>query len=229
MGVVVVDLNANESVTPTINKIIAAQKRLDKVYQQTVKAQSKAFMNAGKVQQVFSAKVANTEAAIRRQIAALRLVQQNVTLGGTAYQKAGQQIQLYQNKLNAVNAAGVKKTGVFQKMQTSVVGLGNAFVALGAGLAARGFVDAGVQAERTQRALKFLGDQYGETAQLNDAASRAAGRFALGQTEARKQVTALFGRLRPMGKSMEDIESVFNGVNVAAAQDWFSCCRCYGD
>ena len=218
MGTVVIDLTGRDGVTPVISKVITAQKKLDAVYQNTVKRQNKAFASAGQVQQVFSAKVANTEAAIRKQIAALRQVQQNVTIGGQVYQKAGQQIEQYQARLNAAGGAANKKVGILGRFRQSALGAGQALASLGAGLAVKGFVQAGVEADRTAKRLKFLGDQFGESAKLQEFANEAAERFTLGQTDAANAVGDLFGRLRPMGTSLDDIKTVFNGVNVAAKQ-----------
>ncbi len=218
MGVVVIDLTGRDGVTPVISKIAAAQKKLDAVYQKTVKRQNQAFAGAGKVQQVFSTKVANTEAAIRKQIAALRQVQQNVTLGGQVYQKAGQQIDQYQARLNTAGAAATKKVGVLGRLRESAIGASQALAALGAGLAVKGFAQAGIEADRTAKRLKLLGDEYGETAALQKLAAEGAEKFTIGQTQAAAAVSDLFGRLRPAGVSLKDIETVFNGVGVAAAK-----------
>jgi tape measure domain-containing protein len=69
-----------------------------------VEAQQGTFAKASTVQGVFSARVLNTEKAIRAQIAALREVQSSVKLGGALYQKAASQIQAYEKTLRDVNA-----------------------------------------------------------------------------------------------------------------------------
>jgi tape measure domain-containing protein len=106
----------------------------------------------------------------------------------------------------------------FNKMKGSAVNLQGVLASLGVGAAIKGFADAGVQADRTAKRLKFLGDQFGESAKLQQFANEAAEKFAIGQTDAANAVGDLFGRLRPMGTSLDDIKTVFNGVNVAARQ-----------
>lgn len=108
--------------------------------------------------------------------------------------------------------------GKFKNLQGSAVKLQSVLGSLALGAVAKGFADAGVQADRTAKRMKFLGDQFGETAKLQAFANEAAKKFTLGQTDAANAVSDLFGRLRPMGVSMKDIQTVFNGVNVAAKQ-----------
>ena len=42
-------------------------------------------------------------------------------------------------------------------------------------------------------------------------------KFNLSQTEAERQLAQVYGRLRPLGLSLQDIESTFNGFRTAAA------------
>ena len=60
-----------------------------------VEASGGGFAKASTVVGVFTAKVKNTENAIRAQIAALREVQASVQLGGALYQKAAGQIKFF--------------------------------------------------------------------------------------------------------------------------------------
>jgi|TARA_Y100000289_G_scaffold450_1_gene450 tape measure domain-containing protein len=106
----------------------------------------------------------------------------------------------------------------FKNLQSRAVSLQGVLGSLGVGAVVKSLADAGVQADRTAKRLKFLGDQFGESAKLQQFANEAAEKFTLGQTDAANAVGDLFGRLRPMGTSLEDIKTVFNGVNVAAKQ-----------
>lgn len=118
----------------------------------------------------------------------------------------------------SVRGATEKAGRSFNKLKGQATSLQGVLVSLGAAAAVKGFAQAGIQADRTAKRLKFLGDQFGETARLQEFANKSAEKFTLGQTDAANAVADLFGRLRPMGTSMEDIETVFNGVNVAAKQ-----------
>ena len=112
---------------------VAALQRVNTASTQAETATQKlksAFATAGQVQSVFSAKVANTEAAIRKQIAALREVQSNVQLGGALYQKAGKQIAEYESKLQSANrASGAAETGL-SRLRNAATGLLAGFAAL---------------------------------------------------------------------------------------------------
>ena len=122
-------------------------------------------------------------------------------------------------KLNQSIRGGLGKAGTsFKNLQSKAVSLQSALGSLAIGAVVKGFADAGVQADRTAKRLKFLGDQFGESAKLQAFANEAAEKFTLGQTDAANAVGDLFGRLRPMGTSLDDIKTVFNGVNVAAKQ-----------
>ena len=122
-------------------------------------------------------------------------------------------------KLNQSIKGATDKAGrSFNNLKGQATKLRSVLVSLGAAAAVKGFAQAGIEADRTAKRLKFLGDQFGETAKLQAFAQEAAEKFTLGQTDAANAVADLFGRLRPMGASMEDIETVFNGVNVAAKQ-----------
>jgi tape measure domain-containing protein len=99
-----------------------------------------------------------------------------------------------------------------------LTGLGSVMAGIGAGAALGGFVKAGIEADRTAKTTKALADQYGETAKLTKFASDASDRFGLGQTQAAKAVNDLYGRLRPMGVSLGDVQKTFVGVNNAAAK-----------
>ena len=106
----------------------------------------------------------------------------------------------------------------FTNLTKQATSLNSVLVSLGAAAAVKGFVQAGVEADRTAKRLKFLGDQFGETDRLQELANKSAEKFAIGQTDAEKAVSDLFGRLRPMGVSLEEVGTVFEGVNVAAKQ-----------
>lgn len=122
-------------------------------------------------------------------------------------------------KLNDAFQQTTKKVGgSFNRLKNQATSLQGVLVSLGAAAAVKGFAQAGIEADRTAKRLKFLGDQFGETSKLQELANKSAEKFAIGQTDAEKAVSDLFGRLRPMGVELADIETVFEGVNIAAKQ-----------
>lgn len=130
----------------------------------------------------------------------------------------------------AVNLDATRALAGLKGLDTAVKGLGSAVsrvgqamsglagiaATIGAGAAVSGFVKAGIEADRTGKTIKALAGQYQETEGVTKLASEAAKQFGLGQTTAAKAVADLYGRLRPMGVSLDDIGKTFNGVNKAA-------------
>ena len=107
--------------------------------------------------------------------------------------------------------------GKLQTLGGKFATFGGAIASLGAGAALKGFLDAGVAADRTGKTITALAGSYKEVAGVNKIANQAAKEFGLGQTTAAKSVADLYGRLRPMGVSLKDVGATFNGVNKAAA------------
>ena len=112
----------------------------------------------------------------------------------------------------AVKGLGGGVTRLGQQMS----GLAGIAAGIGTGAAVSGFVKAGVEADRTAKTIKALAGQYKETEGVTRLAADAAKQYGLGQTTAAKSVADLYGRLRPMGVSLENIRKTFNGVNKAA-------------
>lgn len=77
-------------------------------------------------------------------------------------------------------------------------------------------VQTGVQRIESERRIKLLGQRFGEYAGLQNAATQAAKKFNLSQTEANQALANAFARLRPLGVSLEDITSTFGGFRTAA-------------
>ena len=77
-------------------------------------------------------------------------------------------------------------------------------------------VQTGVQRVESERRIKLLGQRFGEYAGLQNAATQAAKKFNLSQTEANQALANAFARLRPLGVSLEDITSTFGGFRTAA-------------
>jgi len=177
-----------------------------------IEATQGGYAKASKVFGTFSAKVLNTEKAMRAQIAALRGVQSTVKFNGATYKKAGEEIAKYENILRSANSTA-------NKAKTANNGLGASLkrLAVGFGVARAGqqALQAGIQRDESERRLKLLTQRFGETTQAQEAAQRASDKFNLSQTEANTQLSRLIARLRPMGLSMQTIETAFAGFNTA--------------
>ena len=77
-------------------------------------------------------------------------------------------------------------------------------------------VQAAIGREESIRRINRLGSAYGEVADLQNAATKAAETFGLSQTEANQQFSQIYARLRPVGVTLKDIESTFVGFNTVA-------------
>jgi|TARA_Y100000033_G_scaffold46759_1_gene51613 tape measure domain-containing protein len=75
---------------------------------------------------------------------------------------------------------------------------------------------AGIARAESERRIKFLARSYGEMAELQAAATASAEKFGLGQTEANNALANTYARLRPVGVSLKDITSIYNGFNTVA-------------
>ena len=77
-------------------------------------------------------------------------------------------------------------------------------------------VQVGIARLESERRIKALAKSYGEAAQLQNAATSASKKFKISQTEANTALAGVFARLRPVGVSLKDIVSTYNGFNTAA-------------
>jgi tape measure domain-containing protein len=85
----------------------------------------------------------------------------------------------------------------------------------GIALAQKAF-QAGLSRIESERRLTALASAYGEVEQSQNAAARAAQKFGMSQTEANQSFSQIYARLRPIGTSLQDIETAYNGFNTAA-------------
>lgn len=106
--------------------------------------------------------------------------------------------------------------GNFKGFNTTLGAVGSTIASLGLGALTKELGNAGIDADRTAKRIKALTGETGETDRVMGFAAKAAKEFGLGTTTAEKGVADLYGRLRPMGISLTDIETTFSGVNKAA-------------
>ena len=165
----------------------------------SIQEQQKSLPKLSQVQGVLAAKVRNSEQAMRAQIKALRDLQVRVNFNGSLYKKLGAEIEKYETRLRSASSTA-------DKAKSSNNGLGASLrkLAVGFGVARAGqrALQAGIQRDESERRLRLLTQRFGETAQAQEAAQRAAEKFNLSQTEANVQLSRLIARLRPMGLSM---------------------------
>jgi tape measure domain-containing protein len=97
-----------------------------------------------------------------------------------------------------------------------VGGLRGALVGLGLGAVTKSFVDQAAQFSQTQIRLRALAGEYGEYDQVQKLIAKNAKTFNLSLAESASQFADIFARLRPVGKSLDEIQTTFEGFNAVA-------------
>ena len=110
------------------------------------------------------------------------------------------------NKLQAGAAGAVR----------SLSGLRGALASIGAGALVAGMVRGAAAAEQLQLRLKLLSREYGETERVQQFVAQSARTFGQSQVEASAGVADVYARLRPLGTSLAEIETVYKGFNAVA-------------
>jgi len=190
---------------------IAALQRVNSASAQAEAATQKlksAFATAGQVQSVFGAKVANTESAIRKQIAALQDVQSRVQLGGALYQKAAKQIEEYEARLRGASRAT-------SDAATALTSLAAGAAAFNAQRIATAFITAANAADGAERRIKLVSQGFDDYRLVLQVAEGAAKRFGLSQIQASTAIADVYTRLRPVGFQLNEINAIYEGFNTA--------------
>ena len=163
----------------------------------------------------------NTTAGIRQHIAALTTLRDRVEINSKAYQRLGNEIDQLQGKLKAASGAAAGGGGAGGGLLQGILSLSGKITAITAAAAGIGYLtkqlaDTGIAAVESQRRLDLLSRGFDDLARVQDAANAAASKFGLTQTEANEQFAQIYARLRPIGLTLGEITSVYNGFNTAA-------------
>lgn len=141
--------------------------------------------------------------------------------------KVDQALKKNQGAVKRVEAAfvlfGRKGVNALRDLEGNAARLGKSMGGLRGGIvkaavAFAGFksIQVGIDRLESERRIKALAKSYGEAAQLQNAATSASKKFKISQTEANTALAGVFARLRPVGVSLKDIVSTYNGFNTAA-------------
>jgi tape measure domain-containing protein len=126
------------------------------------------------------------------------------------YQKLGQTVK---TSLNAQNNAIASQGSATRGLTSEIGKLAAAYFTV---QTAQKAFQAGIRRTESERRITALSRAFGEVAETQEAAARAAQRFGLSQSEANAAFAQIYARLRPIGIGLSDIESSFNGFNTAA-------------
>jgi tape measure domain-containing protein len=131
--------------------------------------------------------------------------------------------QATQRATGDLTTALTKQSGAFSKLQAgaagavrSLSGLRGALASIGAGALVAGMVRGAAAAEQLQLRLKLLSREYGETERVQQFVAQSAKTFGQSQVEAAAGVADVYARLRPLGTSLAEIETVYKGFNAVA-------------
>ena len=137
-----------------------------------------------------------------------------------AFNKNGKAARNLEAAFQRMGRKGIRS---FRDLESNAARLGKRMSGLRGNIAKAGVafaafraVQAGIARAESERRLKLLGQRFGEVGQLQGAASAAARKFNLSQTEANQSLADAFARLRPLGVSLKDITSTFGGFRTAA-------------
>ena len=149
-----------------------------------------------------------------------------------------QKLKRLDNSLKGTAANSVKASAGLDKSAKSVQNLGNKAKSATGGveslvgklaIAAAAFVTVqkaadlagtaireSVARDTAEKSLSLLARSYGEVADAQLLVERSAKKFGQSQTEATRAISTTYARLRPLGATLTEIESVYNGFNTAA-------------
>ena len=126
-------------------------------------------------------------------------------------------VKLIVDASNAQKALrGVQKQT--NQLHNSFGGLKTAIAGIGFTLLAKQTISTTSNFQALQIRMKVLTSEFGEFAGAQDLVRKAQDKFNLSIVEATKGITDIFARLRPLGVTLKEIETVFFGFNTIAKQ-----------
>ena len=116
----------------------------------------------------------------------------------------------------AINRLGNSMQGLagrVKNVRLTVDGLAKSYAAL---RIVQSALNVTVQRAESERRLKLLSQGFDDLASVQNAATLAANKFGLSQTQANKEFAQIYARLRPIGLQLKEIRTVYEGFNTAA-------------
>jgi tape measure domain-containing protein len=165
----------------------------------------------------------NTVQGLKNQAAALQQLRDRVEIGGKAYDRLGKEIAEVENRLRSLNTTQKTATGSMSRLTGSLKTYAKV-AAAGAAAAGAAVIGQQVQAsvqqalllEQSELRLKSLSEGFDDFAAVQAVAASVSEKFNITQFEANENLARLYSRLRPLGLSLDEVSSVYNGFNTAA-------------
>ena len=117
---------------------------------------------------------------------------------------------------NIAKDAFSKASKAAQKYQSALGGIKGAIVSLGVAALTKRMIGQAASFQQTQIRLKALSAEYGEFGKIQQLVKDNAKTFNLSQAEASSQFSDIYARLRPLGKTLEEVQTVYKGFNATA-------------
>jgi len=109
-----------------------------------------------------------------------------------------------------------KASKAAQKYQSALGGIKGAIVSLGVAALTKRMIGQAASFAQTQVRLKALSTEYGEFGKIQQLVKDNAKTFNLSQAEAASQFSDIYARLRPLNKTLEEVQTVYKGFNATA-------------
>lgn len=109
-----------------------------------------------------------------------------------------------------------KASKAAQKYQSALGGIKGAIVSLGVAALTKRMIGQAASFAQTQVRLKALSNEYGEFGKIQQLVKDNAKTFNQSQAESASNFSDVYARLRPLGTSLEDIQTVYKGFNATA-------------
>ena len=198
------------------SEVQLAVKKRDAIELEQKRAQA-AVATAGKYGQITPEIMRQAEAARRNLALAEKDVRVTTQIAAEKRKVADAQLKATEAQAQMSRAVDTTR-GKMSALAQVVSGLGIVDLARRMGDFAKSTLDAGEQSGLVSLRIKNLAGQFNETAAVTNLAKDAAERYGLSQLEASESVAGLYARLRPLGTSLDVIQSTFIGVNNAAKE-----------
>jgi tape measure domain-containing protein len=196
------------------SEVQLAVKKRDAIALEQKRAQA-AVATAGRYGQITPEILRQAEAARRNLALAEKDVRVTTQIAAEKRKVADAQLKATEAQAQMSRAVDTTRSKMSTLGQV-ISGLGIADLARRMGDFAKSTLEAGEQSGLVSVRIKNLAGQFNETAAVTKLAADSAKRYGLSSLEASEGVADLYGRLRPLGIGLSDIQSTFTGVNNAA-------------
>lgn len=155
-----------------------------------------------------------TISGIRNSINAFRGLQEQAKIGSAQFKRYGDEIQQLEQRLRGLDGPA-RQAGESLGRQLAR-GLAAGLATIGTGQIAIGSLNAVVASEESERRLRSLSQGLDDYSKVQATATAAAQRFGTAQTQTNEEFAQIYARLRPIGLTLQEISTVYNGFNTAA-------------